>query len=212
MAHPVTHGALRTTRTQHPAPPPGDRTGASPPLPRPEARLLRQARGVVTIHQKRTFLERLYQSPVAELGQLAPASPLDTLSARVWGATLGARSMLQGLTLRIIQADTQGRLFTNSSGRGDPVSQLVFWEPAPGHPQRVTVHAASIDDRHPAALIEEALPHMGAQGYREAEVRVGAEQPGLAKALLCQPGWHATPLEDGGTRFRRELSRSLPEE
>ncbi len=212
MAHPLTLGAQRTTRAPHPAPRPADCTGASPPLPRPEARLLREARGVVTIHQKRMFLERLYQIPVTELGQLVPASPRDTLSARVWSTTWGTRSMLQGLTLRIIQADTQGQLLTDSIGRGDPVKQMVFWEQAPGHPQRVTVHAASIDNRHPASLIEEALPHMGAQSYREAEVRVGADQPGLADALMRQPGWHAIPLGDGGTLFRRDMGRSLPEE
>ncbi|WP_302174552.1 hypothetical protein [uncultured Hydrogenophaga sp.] len=208
----ISHGATRAIGLAHPAPQPltHPHPGTPPRPPRPDVGLLRQARAVVTVHQKRAFLDKLARQSMASLtGLHAPGTT--HAGSGIWDNARRPQWLVQGITSRLIQADTRGQLFTNSSGRGDPVKQLIFWEEAPGHPQRVTVHTACIDESHPVDITENALEHIRAQGYREAEVRVDADQPAVADRFRNRPGWHATGLEAGDTLFRRDLGPALPD-
>lgn len=181
------------------------------PTTEPDARLLRQARAVVTVHQKRAFLDRLARQPMKMLMRLVVPDPSGAMASRIWSDTWGSRCLVDSIAPRIIQADTQGRLFTDSRGHGDPVTQLLFWEPAPGNPQRAVVHAASVGGHHPADMTEASVVHLVRQGFREAEVRVGADQPELAERFQSLPGWQAIPLDGGDLLFRRDLCPALPE-
>lgn len=206
----MSHGILPATRPARPVPRPPQHVGLPSPAPRPDAPLLRQARGV-SIRQKRTFLQQLARQPWPALARLVLPNGSAMQPSEVMSPTWGSHCLVQGLVPRIIQADAEGHLLTNARGRDDPVKQMVFWEPAPGHPQRALVHAVSIDGQHPADLTEATLGHLVRQGFSEAEVRVGAHQPELAERFHQTPGWQATTVEGGDLLFRRNLGPALPE-
>lgn len=213
MSHSTRRAVSRASTTPSNAPPFVTLPAPTPePPPQPDARLLRQACGVVTIHQKRTFLDKLAQQPQKTLTRLVVPDTSSSQASGVWSATWGSLCVVRGLSLRIIKADTEGRLFTDSTGRGDPVKQMVFWEPAPGQPHRALVHAASIAGHHPADMTLAVQADMARQGFQEAEVRVSADQPELAERFHHTPGWQAIALEGGDLLFRRSLNAALPED
>lgn len=212
----MSHSTTRAVSRAHIRPSNGPSSVALPPPtpappPQPDAPLLRQARGVVSIRQKRAFLQQLARQPWHTLTRLVSPDGSAVQPSQVMSPTWGSHCLVQGLVPRIIQADTKGHLFTDARGRDDPVRQMVFWEPAPGHPQRALVHAVSIDGQHPAEVTEAALVHLVRQGFSEAEVRVSAHQPELAGRFHRTPGWQATEVEGGDLLFRRNLSPALPE-
>lgn len=74
--------------------------------------------------------------PARDLANLTASSASGPTESGIWSATFRPQWLVQGITLRLIQADTRGQLFTDSSGRGEPVNQLVFWEETHGRSHR----------------------------------------------------------------------------